>query len=44
MTKWNIGLTEGWNLGLDNRMVNDLNLSHHSTVPLSHFSGGLLWS
>jgi len=44
LTKWNVGIMEGWNIGLDNKMKNHFNLTHYSTIPIFHYSCGLLWN
>jgi len=36
MTKWNVGIMEGWNIGLNNKMENDFNLTHYSNIPIFH--------
>jgi len=33
MTKGNAGIMEGWNIGVNNKMKNDFNLTHYSTIP-----------
>jgi len=38
MTKWNVGIMEGWNIGVNNKMKNDFNLTHYSTIPIFHYS------
>jgi len=38
LTKWNVGIMEEWNIGLDNKMKNDFDLTHYSIIPMFRYS------
>jgi hypothetical protein len=34
LTKWNVGIMEGWNIGLDNEMKNHFNMTYYSKISI----------